>query len=259
MLRSGTIRIARAVCGFGFACWMTLALLPDLAHAQTVPEAPNYSRKNSFGFLAAYSNDSSHMLLGVAENRRLLNFGAMYSRRLLQNRIVNWQYNAEILPVALESDPVDHYSITFTTPPEGPFTQTIVPIGACHNDSGSGNYVVGGVTYDYTFSDTCARRWTIGEGISPIGFQWNFLPRRKLQPIVLGHGGYMYSTQPIPTTDAGSFNFTFDFGAGFEFYRTKTQSVRVDYRYHHISDHYTTTENPGIDNGLFTVTYSFGR
>jgi hypothetical protein len=87
----------------------------------------------------------------------------------------------------------------------------------------------------------------------------NFLPRRKLQPIVLGHGGYMYSTQPIPTTDAGSFNFTFDFGVGFELYRTRTRSIRVDYRYHHISDHYTTTENPGIDNGLFTVAYSFGR
>jgi hypothetical protein len=50
--------------------------------------------------------------------------------------------------------------------------------------------------------------------MSPIGFQWNFLPRHKLQPLVLGHGGYMYSTQPVPVPNAGSFNFTFDFGVG---------------------------------------------
>jgi hypothetical protein len=259
--RQGAGRAAELATGLapGLAIGLALVAFAVAAQAQTAPEAPYYSRVNSFGLLAAYSNDSSHMLLGVAENRKLLNFGALYSRRLLHNRVVNWQYNAEILPVALESDPVDHYEITFTSPQEASFTQTTLPIGACHADSGSGSYAAGGVTYDYSYSDTCGRRWTIGEGFSPIGFQWNFLPRRKLQPIVLGHGGYMYSTQPIPTTDAGSFNFTFDFGVGFELYRTRTRSIRVDYRYHHISDHYTTTENPGIDNGLFTVAYSFGR
>jgi hypothetical protein len=79
------------------------------------------------------------------------------------------------------------------------------------------------------------------------------------QPVVLGHGGDMYSTQPIPTTDASSFNFTFDFEVGLELYRMKTRSVRLDYRYHHISDHFTRTVNPGIDNGPRGGTYSFGR
>jgi hypothetical protein len=120
-------------------------------------------------------------------------------------------------------------------------------------------FTADGTVYSYNYADSCSRRWTIGEGISPVGFQWNFLPRRKLQPVIIGHGGYMYSTQPIPDASSGSFNFTFDFGVGLELYRTKTRSVRVDYRYHHISDHYTTVENPGIDNGLFTLTYSFGR
>lgn len=239
---------------------MLLALSAVAALAQAAPESPYYSRVNTFGFLAGYSNDSSHMLLGVAENRKLLNIGAMYSRRLFQTRAGNLQYDLEILPVALESDPIDHYSMSFTAPVvEGPFTQTLTPVAPCHNSSGAGSYQIGDTTYDYTYSNSCARRWTIGEGISPIGLQWNFRTRHKLQPIVLGHGGYMYSTQPIPTTDAGSFNFTFDFGLGLELYRTKSRSIRVDYRYHHISDHYTSAANPGIDNGLATVTYSFGR
>jgi opacity protein-like surface antigen len=92
-----------------------------------------------------------------------------------------------------------------------------------------------------------------------VGFQWNFLPRRKLQPFLIGHGGYMYSTQAIPVAQAGNFNFTFDLGVGLELYRTKTRSIRAEYRYHHISNHDTATANPGIDNGLFQVTYAFGR
>lgn len=229
--------------------------------AQTAPEQPYYSRVNTFGILAAYSNDSSHMLLGVSENRRLLNFGAIYSRRLFENHVVNWQYNAEVLPVALESDPVEHISTTLVSPPP---TQTlppltVIPEGACKAATGSYSIPFQGVNYQYDYTLTCSRRWTVGEAMSPVGMQWNFRPRSKLQPIVLGHGGYMYTTQPIPVANAGSFNFTFDVGVGLEFYQSRTRSIRVDYRYHHISDSYTTVANPGIDNGLFTVTYSFGK
>ena len=46
------------------------------------------------------------MLMGDAENRKLLDFGVGYGRKLFLNHIVNWQYNGELLPVALESDPV---------------------------------------------------------------------------------------------------------------------------------------------------------
>jgi opacity protein-like surface antigen len=69
----------------------------------------------------------------------------------------------------------------------------------------------------------------------------------------------MYTTHPIPIYYAGSFNFTFDLGAGIELYRSKTRSIRAEYRYHHISNHETAEQNPGIDNGLFQVTYTFGR
>jgi len=95
--------------------------------------------------------------------------------------------------------------------------------------------------------------------MSPVGMQWNFMPMRKIQLLVDGHGGYMYSSQAIPIDNAGSFNFTFDIGAGFEVFRSKTKSIRAEYRYHHISNHGTADLNPGIDNGLFQVTYAFGH
>lgn len=239
---------------------LTATIGSAAARAQTAPENPYYARLNSFGVFSAYSNDSSHILLGDAENRKLFNVGVSYSRRLFLNRIVNWQYNGEILPVALESDPVENTVTTYTTDTTPPMTfteSTSTPtVGACQPSTGSDSFP--GFN-SYTYVSTCGRRWTIGEAMSPVGFQWNFLTRRTLQPFFIGHGGYMYSTQPIPVIDAGSFNFTFDLGAGLELYRSKTKSIRAEYRYHHISNHGTAPNNPGIDNGLFQVTYSFGR
>ena len=231
--------------------------------AQTKTEIPPYTRANTFGFFAMYSNDSSHMLLGYAENRKLLSFGASYSRRLFHDRIVNWQYDGELIPVALESDPVIHFVNMETSPtPSTTITNTRAPF-PCRAVSGSYNdpVTVNGttVTFAGTFTQTCPREWTIGEGMSPIGFQWNFRPRHRLQPFFVGHGGYMYSTTPIPTDSAGSFNFMFDFGPGLEFYQSATRSIRVSYRYHHISNHFTAQDNPGIDSGVFQVTYAFGH
>jgi opacity protein-like surface antigen len=245
---------------------VAVAFVTAAAAAQSPPSEPWYARKNTFSFFTAYSNDSSHILLGYAENRKLLNIGAGYSRRLWVGRVVNWQYNGEILPVALESDLVGQ-QVTYQTQPTVATTPAY-PIGqvlSCAVFTTPYSYSVpnpggGTTTYSGTFVQSCAgREWTIGEAISPVGFQWNFLPRLKTQPFFIGHGGYMYSTQPIPVRDAGSFNFTFDLGAGVELYRSQTRSICAEYRFHHISNHNTAEANPGIDNGLFQITYSFGH
>lgn len=79
--------------------------------------------------------------------------------------------------------------------------------------------------------------------------------------------GYMFSAQHIPVDSAGSFNYTFELGAGVELYHSRedsgsllgNRSVRAEYRYHHISNKHTADSNPGIDNGLVQITYAFGR
>jgi opacity protein-like surface antigen len=230
------------------------------AIGQTEAEIPLYSRVNTFGVFAAYSGDSSHMVLGYAQNRKLLNIGASYNRRLKLGSIVSWQYSAELLPVALESDPVTHFVDSQQTPTTEVFVSDFRQTAACV--ASSTNYsdtLPNGVTFSGTVTTTCKRTWTAGEAFSPVGLQWNFRPRHRLQPVVMGHGGYMYSTKVIPIDYAGSFNFTFDLGAGVEVYRSMTKSIRADYRYHHISNHDTASTNPGIDSGVFQVTYAFGR
>jgi opacity protein-like surface antigen len=204
-----------------------LILMAASASAQAAPPvSPYYARTNTFSIFGAYSGDSSHILLGDAE------------------------------------DPVVHTVINQTTPvfyATSNDVQTDACVSGMRSYDDTITYNGKTVTYIGTVTTSCSRQWTIGEGISPVGFQWNFLPRQKLQPFFIGHGGYMYSTQPIPIPQAGSFNFTFDFGAGFELYRSNTKSIRAEYRYHHISNHNTANMNPGIDSGLFQVTYSFGR
>lgn len=230
--------------------------------AQIVPAAAEnvyYARRNTFGIFAAYSWDSSHILLGYAENRRLLNLGVSYSRRLLLNRIVNWQYDGELMPVTLESDPVQTTTTTVNNgDPTLSFSSTVSDptMLACQPASGSGTFPNGDT---YTDTSTCGRRWVAGEAMSPVGFQWDFLPQRRLQPFVDGHGGFMYSAHQVPVDYAGSFNFTFDFGAGFEYFRSPRRSIRAEYRYHHLSNHNTALENPGVDSGLLQVSYCFGR
>jgi len=243
-------------------CLLTVLLLNvGIANAQApaTAENPYYARRNTYSLFTAYSDDSSHILMGTAENRKLLEFGVGYGHRLFRDRFVNWQYHAEFLPLALESDPVIVNTVNWTSPETFTESGTYVQLAPCVPSSGRFSSTQNGITYSYTYTNTCSRQWTIGEAISPIGFQWNFLPRRKLQPFFIAHGGYMFSTKPIPISTAGSFNFTFDFGPGIELYRSKTKSIRAEYRFHHISDADTSNANPGIDNGLFQLTYSFGR
>jgi opacity protein-like surface antigen len=241
------------MCGIG---------LLQTAPAQSRDAEQLFARRNTFGILGAYSNDSSHILLGDAGDRKLLQFGISYSRRLLMNRSVNWQYDGEFLPIVVESDPLSLVVENQTTPVPQTFSYSFGPALNCAPDTEAYSYIDPDTRTKYsgTISLTCqGRRWTFGQALSPAGMRLNLLPRRKIQPFLDAHGGYMYSTQPIPTDGAGSFNFTFDFGAGVEFYRSSTRSIRAEYRYHHISNRNTARENPGIDNGLLQVTYCFGR
>jgi opacity protein-like surface antigen len=238
----------------------TFALLLSGAHAQAAPDGPEYPRKQTFGILAAYSDDSSHMLLGEAERRKLIDLGVSYNRRILAGRWVNWQYSGELLPVALEGDPLSRAVVIQTSPTATTTEYEGGPVITCAPVVTPYTYTSQGSTYSGTGYQFChGRQWTIGTAMSPVGFQLNFLTRHAVQPMFSAHGGYMYTTRPIPLAFAGSFNFTFDFGVGLEVFRTRSQSVRAEYRYHHLSNHDTAYQNPGVDNGLFQLSYTFGR
>jgi hypothetical protein len=147
---------------------LSILSLAHLVFAQ--PESAPYVRKNSFGILFAYSNDSSHILFGEAEQRKLLNLGVSYSRRLIAGRIVNFQFDAEILPIALESDPLIRAVVVQTTPTTTTTVYDGQPPIKCAPIAFPFSYIIDGVTYSGVTTITChGHQWTMGTGMAPAG------------------------------------------------------------------------------------------
>jgi hypothetical protein len=237
-----------------------LALVP-LAVAQ-VPDRATFGSKNTFSIFVDYSNDSSHIVLGSAEGRKFAELGFQYERRLIVTPNLAWKYTGEFRPLIAESDLTFTRTIVTTSPPPA---QTFVtkPMASAECRPSSGNFSFTnpgtGTVETYTATITCGRRWTYAQGLSPLGTRINLFPRKRWQPTGSILTGFLLSAKKIPVDTGGSFNFMFQVGAGVEYFRTPTQSMRFEYQLQHFSNAYTATTNYGVDSGLFKFTYTFGR
>ena len=108
-----------------FATLVLLFIAASISRAQTGDISP-FSRRNTFTVFAEYSNDSSHILMGVSENRKLAALGGSYARRLWPSHFGDLRYIVELRPVLMESDPVyqTKYVITPISPPGATSTTT---------------------------------------------------------------------------------------------------------------------------------------
>lgn len=219
----------------------------------------DYSRLNTFSGFFEYSNTSSHIILGTVSNRKIGAAGFQYQRRLLQRKLLDLSYQAEIRPAMMESDPLASYTFVETAPvAETIPVEGAIPVSKCI----AGNR---GPFTDQLLGDTyyigvaCSRRAVVEQGFSPGGIRINLMPRHRLQPTFSTDAGYVFSTQPVPVSTAGSFNFCFDFGGGLEWFYSQRRSVRLEYQVQHLSNKDTAGENPGIDSGFVRITYAFGR
>jgi hypothetical protein len=215
-----------------------------------------YSRLNTFSSYTEYSNTSSHIEWGVSRKRKLISAGGSYARRFNAPHWFNWTqhasvfYEIEASPFNFLQDPVATYT-NKNAPNEKPFV--FIPDAACQ--PGITSTVFPGET-DVV---TCATRWTYMGGASPVGFRVNLLPTHKVQPFIDSHLGFLVSKRDEPVANSSSFNFAFEFGAGLEVYQHNGQSVGVEYRLHHFSNAYLSSNNPGVDSQIVRVTYAFGK
>jgi hypothetical protein len=232
--------------------------------AQT-PE--DFSRKNTWTTFAEYSNTSSHILMGASRQRKLVDLGFGYTRRVFRFPGSELDYHVELRPVLFESDPFTIFHLTYTIQqPGGPVTilgtsvegQAFATV--CQPSSSSQAFTEpGGAIYTESAISTCGRQWTAGQAFSPIGFKYSMRTHHALQPYILGTLGYMYTSRPVPIADAESFNFLFNFWPGIELYRKGMRSISLEYLFSHFSNRDTAIENPGTDNMMFKLSYSFGR
>jgi hypothetical protein len=232
------------------------------ANAQ-IGDAATYGNKNTYSVFTEYSNDSSHIVLGRSPDRKFASLGVQYERRLVANHLLVWRYAAEFRPLILESDPTASDTITtLSPPPTSTINSGFIATGQCNAEQITASYPpdpITGVSLVYELTVACGRRWTFAQGLSPFGTRINLRPHHKLQPTGSILAGYMFSTKPIPIDSAGSFNFTFEFGAGLELFQSHSRSLRLEYQIQHFSNAYSASSNPGVDNGLFKLTYNFGR
>jgi opacity protein-like surface antigen len=236
--------------------WVLLLLLVAPAAITQTKDTTAYGGRQTFAAFFDYSNDSSHIVLGSAPDRKFTELGFQYEYRLKANRKMTWKYTGEFRPLIAVRDVTTSALVTLTTP-VGTETFYEPPTASLGCVAGSQTIPLGFETE--TIDITCGHRWTYVEGISPLGTRINLRPRSRWQPTASLITGLLLSAKKIPIDTAGSFNFTFQLGAGIEYFRTPTQSIRLEYQLQHFSNAYTAQANPGVDDGLFKLTYAFGR
>lgn len=100
-----------------------------------------------------------------------------------------------------------------------------------------------------------------GFAVAPVGFTFDLARKHRVHPFLETAGGIVASSEPIPEKqpDATGLNFFFDGGGGIRWRVSPRGAVSLGYRFFHISNAGTTRFNPGVDNNVFYLGYSFLR
>ena len=224
-----------------------------------------YSNRMAFGGFVEYSNDSSHMLLGYADGRKITALGASFERRSFLSSNVTGSWVAEVRPYMTVTDPtMTGFTLKFPQQPSysgNVMFSSPVPVDKPVSTTPLNVLLVTqNQVYPGTATYMGGTRSTYVSGFSPLGYKLKAFPHRRMQPFVTGLGGFAVSPRDIPVFNSSSFNLTFEVGAGVEIYSTHTRSCQLEYRYHHLANTGSGgASNPGIDSGVFKVSYSFGR
>lgn len=111
--------------------------------------------------------------------------------------------------------------------------------------------------FDYPKRDANDRRTVnSGFGISPVGFMIKNYKSKWLSPFAQTNGGIIYMDDYFPTDKAQRLNFTFDIIIGNIFKLNSFSDISLGYKFHHISNAQTGTQNPGLDSNFLFLTLS---
>ncbi|MEX0720885.1 MAG: acyloxyacyl hydrolase [Balneolaceae bacterium] len=111
--------------------------------------------------------------------------------------------------------------------------------------------------YQYPKRDEAWKRSEgTGFGISPIGFYLIKPLSNNFFPFVQASGGAIYMDQLFPTDLARKLNFTFDVTIGTRLKIADKNVLTFGYKFHHISNAQTGSENPGLDSNFLFLSFS---
>src|SRR5215468_5935594 len=186
------------------------SLLSDACAAQSAGGSAvftnaEHSGGNEFTVWVGYSPNSPK-LIGVTEDRHLTMAGFGYARVMLASDFVAWKFTIDTVPLILVSQPT-FAGTEIAQPSRAPAAATSL----------------------------LGRRTTYGIGLMPVGFQFNFRPRKRIQPVAGINGGFAYfSARDVPVPASSNFNFMFSAGLGLQIFTSESRSMTFGYRFHHI-------------------------
>lgn len=184
--------------------------------------------KNEFSVWGGFSPNSTNLIKGTARtsDARLGIFSVRYARRFNNNDTINLRYTLDVIPIAILSYPDYNYVRTSPT----------------------------------SYQRVSAMRSTrYAFGISPLGLRGNFRPRKKIQPYLDGSVGLLFFNKAVPNFIGVKLGFTAHIGGGIEYNLKNGKAIDFGYKYFHISNGNRGLENPGFDNNLFYVGYTFSK
>ena len=65
--------------------------------------------------------------------------------------------------------------------------------------------------------------------------------------------GCVWFSREVPVPFSRSFNYTLEYGGGLLWRHGPRTSLRIGYKFHHLSNNYTAYENPGLDAHVFLL------
>ena len=203
--------------------------------------AQDAGKSQYIGVTATYAPNSSHILIGDAEKRRIWTAGIVYDRSLWRDGSIRLDYEAGIDPFFQERDPTliaicIGGSASAGCSPVNP--QRVITVSKGSNSS---------VFYDY------GAQYSYGGSATPLGVRVSAGTSRRIQPTFSINTGFILSGRDLPVDNSASFNYLFSFGPGFQVNLERHMAVRVEYLYRHISNAGSGNLNPGIDQGVFRL------
>jgi lipid A 3-O-deacylase PagL len=92
-----------------------------------------------------------------------------------------------------------------------------------------------------------------GFAISPLGVEAQVRLGARWRGYTAGAAGLVWFTREVPVAYARAFNYAFEVGGGVLWRYSPRQSLRLGYKFHHLSNGFTAPQNPGIDGAVFLV------
>ncbi len=87
---------------------------------------------------------------------------------------------------------------------------------------------------------------------------WKFTAPEEYVPYLFAGGGILYVDTGLPTMGS-RLDFSYQGGAGLQYFISKSTALNVEYRYHHVSNANTATPNEPLNSSKFLIGISIFR